>query len=475
LSKKKIVSFVSLILSDCITILASFILAYLIRSEVLPLINPSLLERPVFFDVYIRRFYMLAVWIVVFLYERLYTRRYSFWDETRYLFKSTTIAFSFTMIGVFITQEFLLFSRFIILLAWLFSLLLLPVSRYLVKTLLIGLRIWEKKVMIVCSGAGCASLIEAIKHNKTLGYRIIGVLSDSRDKNGSTISGIKVMGHLEELADWKERTGFEDIIVTLPDLPGDRLIELLKKWDQNSETIRYVPRTGDLITAGVEIENIGRHLALSVRKNLEKPWNILIKGIFEYLLAVLMTVFFLPFFALIAAAIKLDSKGPVFFIQQRYGKKGRRFRLIKFRSMFSDADARLQRYLENHPEKREEWLEYKKLRSRDPRVTRVGRLLRKYSLDELPQLFNVLKREMNLVGPRPYIMEELKEVESMKSILLRVKPGITGLWQISGRSKLMFKERLNLDEYYLRNWSLWLDIVILIKTVRVFLSGEGAY
>jgi lipopolysaccharide/colanic/teichoic acid biosynthesis glycosyltransferase len=171
----------------------------------------------------------------------------------------------------------------------------------------------------------------------------------------------------------------------------------------------------------------------------------------------------------------MDSRGPVFFIQERYGRKGRAIKVIKFRSMYVDAESRLERYLEKKPEAKEEWAQYKKLRNFDPRVTKVGRVLRKYSLDELPQFLNVLKGDMSLVGPRPYLMEELKRVKSARAFLLLVKPGITGLWQVSGRSLLPFTERLSLDEYYLRNWTFWQDVVILMRTIRVFVSGEGAF
>jgi len=143
--------------------------------------------------------------------------------------------------------------------------------------------------------------------------------------------------------------------------------------------------------------------------------------------------------------------------------------------MYRDADERLARYLAYHPDRREEWDDFKKLRNGDPRVTRVGRFLRKHSLDELPQLLNVLRGEMSLVGPRPYIMEELEMAEDVKKFLLQVKPGITGLWQTSGRSLLPFKERLTIDEHYIRNWSFWLDIVVLIRTIKVWLLSEGAF
>lgn len=280
---------------------------------------------------------------------------------------------------------------------------------------------------------------------------------------------------MQDLEKAKREVGFDDIMVRLPDLTGDRIVALMKNWESCSETIRYIPRTGDLITSGVEIENIGRLLSLTVRRNLAKPWNIFIKNVFEFVLALLAVFILAPLFFILFVIIRLESRGPVFFIQERYGKKGKKIRMIKFRTMFFDADRRLEKHLQENPTAREEWTKYKKIREFDPRVTQAGRFLRRYSLDELPQLINVIKGEMSLVGPRPYIIEELKELEEVKSILLQVKPGITGLWQVSGRSSIPFEERLALEEYYLRNWSLWQDSVILIKTIKVLASGQGAY
>jgi len=174
-------------------------------------------------------------------------------------------------------------------------------------------------------------------------------------------------------------------------------------------------------------------------------------------------------------AIKMDSKGPVFFVQDRSGKAEKRFRCIKFRSMFVDADRHFDKYLEENARAKAEWEKFKKLKTFDPRVTKVGRFLRKYSLDELPQLINVLKFDMSLVGPRPYITEELFNFSLNKSILLQARPGMTGLWQISGRSLLAFEKRLDIDEYYVRNWSFWLDLSILLKTIKVILFRKGAY
>jgi Undecaprenyl-phosphate galactose phosphotransferase WbaP len=236
-----------------------------------------------------------------------------------------------------------------------------------------------------------------------------------------------------------------------------------------------IPRSGDFITEGVEIEVIGHVLTLYIKKNLAKPWNILIKNLFDKVLTLIITIFCLPLFALISLAIKLDSKGPVIFTQKRIGQKKKMFDVYKFRSMYIDSDEELAEYLEKNPEAKEEWIKFKKLKNGDPRVTKVGRIIRKYSLDELPQLFNVLFGNMSLVGPRPYLLEELAGKESFIEMVVRVKPGITGLWQISGRSEVPFEERNALDEYYIRNWSIWMDITILLKSIKVLLSRKGAY
>lgn len=473
--KKKIVSFFALFFSDMFCIFLCFLFAFLIRKEILPSLIFELQERPVYIEGYFRQFYMYLLWAMVFSYEKLYTKRFTIWEETRLLLKSTTIAFAMVMIIVFITAQYLKFSRMVIILAWLFSIILLPCFRYITKILLIKFDLWKKKVIIIGTAESSAPLIKSIEQNRTLGYEIVGCLSGHKTRFVNSINGYDILGHYDDIEIWKIKTRFEDIIVTLPDVPRNRMISLMRTWEQLSENIRYIPRMGDLITTGVEIENIGKVLALTVRKNLHKPWNILIKKIFEYIITVCMLIICIPIFLVIALIVKLTSRGPVFYIQERGGKRGKKINVIKFRSMYINSTERLRHHLQDNPDAQKEWARYKKLKSFDPRVTKVGKFLRKCSLDELPQIFNVLKGDMNLVGPRPYILEELEDEDGIKSILFQVRPGITGLWQISGRSELPFQERLNLDENYIRNWSLWMDIVILLKTFRAALSGKGAF
>jgi len=181
-----------------------------------------------------------------------------------------------------------------------------------------------------------------------------------------------------------------------------------------------------------------------------------------------------PLFATIAIAIKLTSRGPIFFGHRRFGRENRPFQMLKFRTMVVDADDILASYLEAHPEERLEWQRHQKLRN-DPRITKVGKWLRRHSLDELPQLLNVFAGEMSLVGPRPIMEAEILKYGGSYRLYTRVLPGITGLWQVSGRNNTTYEERIGLDEYYVCNRSIWLDLHILIRTIRVVLTAEGAY
>jgi undecaprenyl-phosphate galactose phosphotransferase len=456
-------------------IFIAYFLAYTLRSDILPALF-SRFKTPLFpFSVFLNHFYAALVWIFIFAYEKLYTKRYPFWEEAKILLKSTTLSTVFIMIMIFVTRSQVRYSRTIVILAWLLSLFLFPLFRYLMKSLLVKTRLWNKKLIILGVHQTSLLVLQNIKKNKTMGYEVLGFLDEDPKKIGKKFLGIKVLGPFSALEDIKNTYRSKDIMVATPHLPRKKLKDILAKCEDISESMWLIPRSGDFITEGVELEVIGDILTLYIKKNLAKPWNIFIKSLFDKMLTLLIFIFFLPLLGLIAMAIKLDSKGPVFFVQLRIGKNKKMFNLYKFRSMHHNSDKKLYEYLENHPEAKEEWERYKKIKNHDPRVTRVGKWIRKYSLDELPQLINILRDEMSLVGPRPYLYEELKGKDTFISRIAKVKPGITGLWQISGRSELLFEQRIDLDEYYIRNWSLWLDIIILIKSVKVLFSSKGAY
>ena len=202
--------------------------------------------------------------------------------------------------------------------------------------------------------------------------------------------------------------------------------------------------------------------------------SLRIKRVLDIVVALLLLPLAMPFGVAIALAIVLDTRGPVFFRQTRLGRGNTRFRLWKFRSMVQDADTVLEEYLKKHPDLRSEWALTRKLKA-DPRVTRVGRLLRRSSLDELPQLWNVLRGEMSMIGPRPIVEEEIAKYGKFFSLYTLVSPGLTGLWQVSGRNDTKYHERVALDTRYIREWTFGMDLMVLLKTVRVVLMGHGAY
>jgi len=475
---KKLVCFIFLIATDIASLLASFLMAYLFRSHVLPQVFSAFKKPPLPLETQLNYgfFYGALIVVFVFSFEKLYTRRFSFWDEIKHLYRGLIFSFTLLMILVFISRRYEQFSRAVIIASLLFSLIFFPSFRLLVKKILVKLNFWKKKVLILGSNETARLVAHSIKINPTLGYEIIGFLTNERKKIGNIIfDDIKVIGEIDQIEDLGKDLKALDIIIAIPDLDHQKLIELVEKSEKLAETIRVVPNIGSIFTIGVEVENLGDVLSLSLARNLVKPWNIYAKRIFELFLTAALSVFFLPFFIIAALAIKIDSRGPVIFIQERLAADGKKFKLFKFRSMYGDGDSKLDEYFKKNASAKKEWQKYQKLKKYDPRVTLVGKFLRKYSLDEIPQLINVLKGDMALVGPRPYLPRERKNIGKSYQIISRVKPGITGLWQVRGRNILPFKERLLLDEYYIRNWSLWLDMVILIKTVKVFITREGAY
>ncbi len=200
-----------------------------------------------------------------------------------------------------------------------------------------------------------------------------------------------------------------------------------------------------------------------------------LKRICDLAISLITLPLILPVIGIIAILIKLDTKGPVFFIQERLGKDRKRFKCLKFRTMYPQADRILAAFFQRHPEIKDKWEKYKKIKGCDPRVTRVGRFLRRFSLDELPQIFNILRGEMSLIGPRPYLPAELPDMGAYTDVILSIKPGLTGLWQVLGRNEIPFRGRLKLDAWYVSHWSLGLDILIFFKTFKAVISGNGAY
>lgn len=475
---REFISLISLILCDIAALLTSFLIAYFIRIQVLPAIIPGITPQALLLSTHLRYAFSYGALIVIFVFisEKLYTKRLSFWDETKHLLRSIILSFILLIMIVFISRGYTQYSRPVIITAGFLSLFLFPLFRLGTKKIIVQLNIWKKRILILGTNTAARSIAQGIKMNPPLGYEVIGFLSEHEITNeNKLINNIKVLGEIKQVQEMSKKFGVKDIVIVLPDFDQKKLRKIVEMCETGTETIRVVPNIGNLFAMGVEIESLGDVLSLSVARNLVKPYNLFLKRSIELILTILLFLVFLPILFIIGLAIKIDSRGAIIFAQERLGGRNKIFSFFKFRSMYVDGDLRLNKFLRENSLAKKEWKKYRKIKKNDPRVTRVGKFIRKYSLDELPQLINVLKGDMSLVGPRPYMPRERKDIGKSYPIISRVKPGITGLWQVRGRNILPFEERIVLDEYYIRNWSLWLDMVILIKTIKVFLTREGAY
>ncbi len=245
---------------------------------------------------------------------------------------------------------------------------------------------------------------------------------------------------------------------------------------QNSHEVLFIPLLNDFDLTHSQIYELfnTRTNLISLQNRLKSRFRRVSKYVFDITLAVLSMPITLPILAIVSCLIKYDDpKSPILFKQKRLGKNGKVFVCYKFRTMAENGQNLLKEYLRHHPEEIEFYEKYHKY-CNDPRITKVGSFLRKMSLDELPQIFNILRGEMSFVGPRPYMIDEKEKIGNYLTTILSVRPGITGLWQVSGRNEIDFNERINMDIWYIRNWNIWMDIVILLKTVKIVLIREGA-
>jgi lipopolysaccharide/colanic/teichoic acid biosynthesis glycosyltransferase len=286
------------------------------------------------------------------------------------------------------------------------------------------------------------------------------------------VDGVPLVGDLSLAPILAQRLKIPYAVVAMPGVDSPKLLQIIERVGGHFTHLLIIPDLFGFASMGVPAKSLGGILGLEIRQQLLLPGPRLAKRVMDTAIMGVGLLFVAPFLFLIALLIKLDSKGPIFYSQNRLGKDGTYFRAYKFRTMHGDGEARLKAILDADPVLKAEYDIYHKLK-KDPRVTRVGRVLRKFSLDEFPQLLNVIKGDMSLVGPRPYIERELTEMNGQEKIILRAPPGMTGMWQVSDRNATSFAQRVQIDVYYVRNWSPWLDIHILAKTFGVVIKGSG--
>jgi Undecaprenyl-phosphate galactose phosphotransferase WbaP len=287
------------------------------------------------------------------------------------------------------------------------------------------------------------------------------------------IEGVPLVGSLDLAPVIARRLGISYAVLAMPGVQANKLVSITERIGGAFSHVLVIPDLFGFASLGVPARDVGGVLGIELRQQLLLPGPRFAKRVMDVALTLLGGIFVLPIILVLALLIRLDSKGSALYRQKRLGRDGRQFVAWKFRTMHGDGEARLKAVLAADPKLREEYEEFHKL-TNDPRVTRIGRVLRKYSLDELPQLVNVLTGDMSLVGPRPYIEREVPEMAGTEGIILRATPGMTGMWQVSDRNATGFQERLKMDVHYVRNWSPWLDIYILARTFGVVIAGTGS-
>lgn len=407
--------------------------------------------------------------------EQLYNRRMQFWQVIEKIFQASLYAVVAIVIVLYIGQIAASTSRMFIFLLWLFSFIYLTVFRYLTKKFLEKVQLLQIPVLIIGAGKTAELLVKGIINDAGMGYKIIGLLEDNCVRNG-ILKRFPVLGKFSDVEAVILKTGVQYVFIAAPGLEQEKLTRLIYKVQPLVKNMGIIPNLVGIPMGGIEVESLFNEklMLLRLKNNLARSWNRYLKTIFDFALTLLGTVAISPILIFIAIWIYIDSPGPVIFKHMRIGKNGKKFPCYKFRSMCIDAKEKMAELLENDPVAKAEWERDFKLKN-DPRITKSGTFLRKTSLDELPQIFNVLKGEMSLVGPRPVIKEELERYGEYVDDYLMVKPGITGMWQVSGRSDIDYTERVLLDSWYVRNWSVWIDIVMLVKTFKVVLLRKGAY
>ena len=392
--------------------------------------------------------------------------------ELEIVVKAVCLAFSVTFVMTFMVFKGKVFSRYVMLSWWIISLFILPSLR-------LGLRevykaLWRRgylrqRVLIVGKGEGAKALRDRLAIQRHSRFEYVGAIAEG---NPSPIREIPSLGSLDDIERVIERYGVQRVFIVPSGLPYERVSELIRICHNHRLAVNILSDEFSVVNQRISVDEFTGLLTIEASEAgpFEKGLNLVLKRSLDLAGASLGFLALVIVYPLLALLIKLEDGGPVIYRRRVVGRGGKEFDAFKFRSMKVDADE----ILERNPELKRAFEENYKLKD-DPRLTRVGRFIRKYSIDELPQFLNVLKGQMSLVGPRMAVRSEIDRYGEYAEKRLSVRPGITGFWQVSGRQETSYDERVRMDMFYIDHWSIWMDIIILIKTVWKVLKSEGAY
>jgi exopolysaccharide biosynthesis polyprenyl glycosylphosphotransferase len=465
----------SLIIVDGAAISIAFWLAYYFRFDLF-LSNFRLEADPSI--AFYQNFYLilLPLWLIIFYVADLYDRKKLLGGTLEYerILFSTTIGVLLFIIVSFLVPEFI-FSRGWLLLFWVCAWFTLTICRFTMRRVIYRLRshgFFISPAIIIGANDEGLSLAEQLTRWTTSGLKIVGFVDDEFPTGSIVTNQIRVLGTIDQLDEIIKDNSVEELIMaSSADACRDNFLKLFQRYGVTGDiNLRMSSGLYEIITTGLTVKEFAYVPLVGINKVKLTGIDQVLKTLLDYAVTLPLLILASPVLVLIALVIKLDSPGPIFYRRRVLGINGRQFDAFKFRTMVLNGDE----ILAAHPELQNKLATDYKLKQ-DPRVTRIGKILRRTSLDEFPQLINVLKRDMSFVGPRMITPEELQMYNKWYINLLTVRPGLTGLWQVSGRSNVTYEERVRLDMHYIRNWSIWLDIQLLFQTIPAVIKGRGAY
>ncbi len=465
----------AMVLIDAAMIGVGFLLAYLIRFESAVQFTYQPVGSVLHF--YQRLVFMLIpVWIGVFWAFGLYDFKNLFGGSKEYslIFNASTLGIMLVIVSTFFYPEFVI-ARAWVMMSWVLITFSMMIGRFIVRRGVQGLRAsgrFMTPVLVVGTNEEAMAIAEQLQSNPRAGIGIAGFICNNGENFGKELlPQVPVLGGVSAIKQLVMQYGIQEIIVASTAITREDLLGLYRTFGVDSDVnIRMSSGLYEMLTTGVEVQEVGNVPLFSVNKVRLTGVEVILKRVLDIVGALVALTITLPAMVVIGIAVRRDSDGPAIHRRRVVGVGGKVFDAFKFRTMYVDGDERLAA----HPALVKELAENGKLKD-DPRVTKIGKFLRKTSLDELPQLFNVLHGQMSLVGPRMITQAEQVKYGNWKTNLLTVKPGLTGLWQVSGRSDVTYNGRVTLDMHYIRNYSLWFDLYILWQTIPAVLQKRGAY
>ncbi len=482
---------VFMVILDILLLIAAFFLAYTIRFDLLGhspwltqlhlLLKDTGTSQPRRPEYYIPQATLFVIdLIIIFTLRRLYHLRLagSWFRQVWIITLSTSIGIALLIAYNYLFEYsansiiYLTQSRLLILFVWLSTIVVLSLGRLVISGgvgVLHRMGFGETRLLVVGSGRLGKMVMQHIAANPNLGYAIVGFLHDLSEPPGD-FGRFKMLGTIDDIGPVIRSMQIDEVIIALPAHMHQQVIRSLKLCERLGTSFNLIPDLYELSLSRIDMDTIEGIPLLGIKQISLNTWQGLITRLIDITVSAAILIIGCPLWLFLALAIFLSSSGAIIYKQTRIGLKGRAFQIYKFRSMYKDADQRLA-YLLSQNEAEGPLFKIKN----DPRITPIGRFLRRTSLDEIPQFINIFKGEMSLVGPRPALPREVAQYQEWQKGRLTIKPGLTGLWQVRGRSNLTFDEGVLMDLYYIENWSLRLYIQILLRTIPAVLFTRGAY